>query len=62
MQFGTGADRTLEEVGPQFLLTGERIRQITARAPRNSSQISRQDWMLRVHCCIGKNTDRTEVS
>jgi RNA polymerase primary sigma factor len=43
MRFGIGlnADHTLEEVGQQFSLTRERIRQIEARAPRKLKHPSR---------------------
>ena len=39
MRFGIGMnkDHTLEEIGQQFSVTRERIRQIEAKALRNSS-------------------------
>jgi RNA polymerase primary sigma factor len=39
----SGADHTLEEVGQQFSLTRERIRQIEARALRKLKQQQRQN-------------------
>ena len=43
MRFGIGmnTDHTLEEVGQQFSVTRERIRQIEAKALRNLEQPSR---------------------
>lgn len=39
MRFGMNTDHTLEEVGPQFSVTRERIRQIEVKALRKQSGI-----------------------
>ena len=53
MRFGIGmnTDHTLEEVGQQFSVTRERIRQIEAKALRKLKHPSRSRKMIVLHLC-----------